>query len=178
MYTKALSAGGHDMPANTGNDNVITQIAAADNTNDKVSSLYGIQQWSDVREVVYCVTKGEAATSPIGTTGIGDWDDETDYEGWMEIAELYGISDTEYEIKIIFDPEEFTGPIPVLGGWKIEDEATISDGQGGTMNGGLLCIKFANEISAVDVDNVTIGVKIIKDRTAVSYVTVHPAPTP
>lgn len=178
MYTKALSAGGHEMPANTGSDNVIDQITDATTSDNKVSSLYGIQQWSDVREIAYCVTKGAAATSPIGTTGIGVWDDETDYEGWMEIAELYGISDTEYEIKIIFDPEEFTGPIPVLGGWKIQDAATISDGHGGTMDGGLLCIKFANEISSDDVDNVTIGVKIIKDRMAVSYVTVHPAPTP
>ncbi len=174
MYTKALSAVGHEMPANTGSDNVIDQIASATTSNEKVSSLYGVQQWSDVREIVYAVTKGEAATSPIGTTGVGVWEDETTHEGWMEIAELYHISQTDFEIKMVYDPKEFIGPIPVLGGWKIEDEATISDGHGGTMNGGLLCIKFANTISADDIDNVTIGVKIIKDRTAVSYVTVHP----
>lgn len=173
MYTKALSAGGHEMPANTGNDNVITQIAGATTSNDKVSSLYGIQQWSDVCETAYCVTKGEAATSPIGTNGIGDWDDETDYEGWMEIGELKNIGSTDFEVKIVFNPKEFTGPIPVLGGWKIEDFDSDA-----TKDYGLICIKFANEISSDDVDNVTIGVKIIRDRTAVSYVTVHPAPTP
>lgn len=176
MYTKALSAGGHEMPANTGSDNVIDQIAAATTSNEKVSSLYGVQQWSDVREIVYAVTKGAAATSPIGTTGIGVWDDTTDYEGWMEIGELLGISAVDYEVKLVFDPTDFTGPIPVLGGYQIEDAP--SDGQGGTLPYGLICVKFANTISADDIDNVTIGVKIIKDRTAVSYVTVHPAPTP
>ena len=143
-------------------------------TNDDIASLFGIGKWSNVKEVAYCV-QGAAVDSPIGTNGIGDWEDETDHDGWMEIAELYGIGDTECEVKLVFNPKLFTGPIPVLGGWKIEDNATISDGHGGTMNGGLLCIKFANEISAADTATAVVGVKIITDRTVVSYVSVHSA---
>lgn len=173
--------GGHTMlptpNANVDEDDVVSAINTGlleGGANDDVASLYGVGVWSNVKEVAYCV-QGAAVDSPIGTNGIGDWEDETDHDGWMEIAELYGIGSTECEVKLVYDPKLFTGPIPVLGGWKIEDAATISDGHGGTMNGGLLCIKFANEISSADTATAVVGVKIITDRTVVSYVSVHSA---
>ena len=57
-------------------ETVVDVVNAADGTNDEVSSLYGIQKWSNKKtfRVVYESTQAH----PIGHTGVGEWKDYLD----------------------------------------------------------------------------------------------------
>ena len=150
--------GGHNMLDNSDLLNEM-QVALTEGVgNDDVVSGYGVGTWSNVAEHIYGVTKGAALTSPIGQTGIGQWDDESTFSGWLTIAELIGISAEDFEVAIGYDPTTFTGPKPILGGYKIEDTT------------GKICIKFANEIDAADVDTAKIYIIIRIGRLAVSWI--------
>ena len=133
-------------------------------TNDDVGSLNTIGTWSNAYRRTYMVRPTSA--HPIGTTGIGTWDDESTHAGWIQIGDLKGISALEHDVKIVFNPATFTGDVPVLRGYKIEDFASDS-----TKNYGLITILFANEISSADTEVGEVGVEITIGREPVSYIT-------
>ncbi len=168
----AMPTGGHTMlPTPSGSVDESAIVGAVNTalteggTNDDVGSLNTIGTWSNTFEKSIIVTKGTAQTSPIGTTGIGTWDDAT-MSDWIQIADLKGITAKEYHIDVIHNPKSFSGVQPVLRGYQIEDY--IEDD---TKNYGLLCIKFANEIDAADCDTAEVGIKITISRTPISYIT-------
>jgi hypothetical protein len=159
---------GHHMIPNT---SLISSMAVAvtDVTNDDVVSAYGVGTWSNVTEVTYYI-HGTVSDSPIGTTGIGDWDDTTTYDGWLEIGDLYGInSDMQRSVKVQIDPATFADAPATFGGWRIEDNATDSLGN----PCGKICIKFSNTISDADRQTAVVGVKIITERAAVSEISLN-----
>ena len=168
---QAPASGGHTMTPTPGAGVNEASIVTAINTaiteggvNDDVVSAYGVGKWSDVKEVVYAV-HGTSSSSPIGTTGVGTWDDTfTTQTDWLYISELSGIlSDPNKHVEIVIDPDYYTGVVPVFGGWLIDDSTCK------------ICIKFANEISDEDCETGVVGVKITTDRTVVSWI--NGAPT-
>jgi len=171
LYEATGGGGGHDMIEN--NSSMISAISAAgsDSTNDDVVSAYGISNWSDTSEQTYVVQGTATGTSPISKTGVGDKTATTTHAGWMPVAELYGINSNQNKhLEFVYDPDTFT-TIPVLGGYILDDEVSIPDGSGGTVNGGAICIWFANEISTADTKTGVCGFKIITDRRNIITVT-------
>jgi hypothetical protein len=114
---------GHDMPSNA---NILTAIGSADNTNDKVSSLYGIKEWSncDAIQILTAVSADD--------DGVGVWEDDDTWEtgsrtGWITHSALYGIlSNDDVEIEPVF---KITGGDAVgLYAMRIDDAVTGSTG--------------------------------------------------
>lgn len=155
---------GYDMIDNSDLLNKMEIALTEGTTNDDVVSAYGVGTWSNAYRRTYMVRPTSA--HPIGTTGIGTWDDESTHAGWIQIGDLKGISALEHDVKIVFNPATFTGDVPVLRGYKIEDFASDS-----TKNYGLITILFANEISSADTEVGEVGVEITIGREPVSYIT-------
>jgi len=154
---------GHTMIDNTDLINEMNTAISDGTSNAEVVSAYGVGTWSNTVTRRWIIQATQA--KPITTTGIGDFDDTTTYDGWVQIADLKGISALDYDIKVIIDPTSFSGNPAVLGGWRIEDYASDS-----TKNYGLLCIKFANEIDAADCETAAIGIDITISRLATSVI--------
>lgn len=163
------SGTGHEMKPTPGAGVDEAAIVAAVNTaktqggvNNQVGSLNTIGRWSDVTEKAYMFTATQA--NPLGPTGIGTLDESdpfADTSDWLYIADLAGVlSDDERQVTVVFDPATFTDATPILGAYAIDDEDC------------LIAIKFANEISAADQVTGSIGIKITKDRVAVSELNV------
>ena len=168
--------GGHTMlpdptssPAPT-EDTVVTtintKVATEGGANDDVASLFGIASWSNTMTKTYLVKGIAGSGTPIGTGGIGDWDDESTYDGWIGIPALYGIGAVGKEnihVKITYDPAK--SDTVVLGGWKIEDNTTMTDHGGNTVNCGKICVKFATNLSDADIHTAVVGIEISIKRT-------------
>lgn len=168
-WEAAYGGSGHTMspdPASATEATVVAAVNAATSTNDEVPSLYGIQKWSNTKQItIICPNSG------IGHYGIGEWQDtlnnptaadEAAWGWWHDAAfsdilgrktalENYGY-DVDY--KLVFDPK---GELVTLGGYILDDTT------------GYLCVKFANY--AVDPSNVTVGVEITLTRNDVNYPT-------
>ena len=156
------------------------QIASAinapqDGSNTNVVSAYSVQRWSN-EQVKTFLLKGTANNSPIGETGVGEWQDNltspTELQeqgwGWWYISEFdqrvtgvdIGVDDS-VEIYPIFDPGE-SGEVIVLGGYIIDTST------------GYCCIKFGNTIT--DTENVAVGFTVIRKRNEVSVLPLQPTP--
>lgn len=167
-------AGGHTMlptPAAGVNEaSVVSAINAGiaeGGTNDDVASLFGIGKWSNAYEKL-AIVKATSA-HPIGTSGIGTWQDNIDPSnppskadeqgwGWIEWSALHGIGSENVDVKLSFDPDKCSTPI-ILGGYIIDD---VND---------MMCIKFGNQISSADTETAWVGIKIIVTRTAATEIT-------
>lgn len=182
MYTKAISAGGHDMvpnpagPTAPDEDAVVTAITTVVNANnggrnEDVASLFGVGVWSNVltRRVIY------PDTIDNGATGIGEWISGSDlddlkamtveqrttkegtgtgnYGWWFDDAFKSLGSDYTVDIDIKFDPLAADGEIITLGGYILDDET------------GAICIKFGNSAT---VNTHKVAVDITVTRTNVS----------
>lgn len=182
MYTKAISAGGHDMVPDPAGLNVptesdvvtaITTVVNANNggRNDDVASLFGVGVWSNVltRRVIF------TETIAVGATGIGTWIEGEDLEDlkemtvqertakegtgtgnygwWFDDAFKSLGSDYSIDIDIKFDPAAGDGEILTLGGYILDDET------------GAICIKFGNKTT---VNTHKVAVDITATRTNVT----------
>lgn len=163
-------------PPKTNEENVVDAVTLGVTEgygNDDIASLNTIGTWANNFTKKYLVQATSA--HPFSTTGIGTWPSDIDNPTsgekatWLEIPELYNIGTADkIDVKLSFDPAK-SGVI-TLGGWVISDNESISDGNGGTMNGGLMCIKFGNEISSADIETAAVGIEIIVTRTAPSII--------
>ena len=153
------TGGGHTMTPTPSAGLTDAQIVNAINTpqdgsNQNVVSAYSIQRWSNGQTKRFIVD-GSDVSAPIGTTGIGTWDDsatptETD---WFYIADLYGldVSDSDdIDVSLKFDPS--SGEPIILGGYII-DTAT-----------GKMCIKFANTIATPTSAKVGIDITYLRNE--------------
>ena len=140
--------------------------------NDDVASLYGVGKWSNTMTKTFEI-KGKAGSSTrITQSGIGTWPADpqnptaAELETWIPIRELYGIwsSGDDVHFKLGFHLETVSVPI-TLGGYYIDDNCTMSDGQGGTIPCGRIVIKFGNEIPEADTHTAVISVEMTIKRT-------------
>lgn len=152
-------ASGHTMTPTPSAGLTDAQIVNAINTpqdgsNQNVVSAYSVQRWSNGQTKRFIID-GSDVSAPIGTTGIGTWDDsqtptETD---WFYIADLYGldVSDSDdIDVSLKFDPS--SGEPIILGGYII-DTAT-----------GKICIKFANTIATPTSAKVGIDITYLRNE--------------
>ena len=134
-------------------DDIVTSVNGAINTNSNAPSLYGVQQWSNEKKVRRVL---DGSNIPSGTTmtatGIGTWDnsgtpDETDW--WYDDAfKITNADDIDLSLK--FDP---TGEVVTLGGYILDTTS------------GKICIKFGNSVT---ISNTKIAVDITYTRNEVS----------
>ena len=164
MYTKAISAGGHDMIDNDTYVNDIT-AAMADDDDAQVVSGYAVGNWANIDGQTYKIVPD--SSHPIGISGIGTWDDTTNHTGWLEIDDFVDISiNHQVKLDFEFDPATFSGTIPVLGGYIIDDH--VVDGNDVKA---YVCVKFANQISTADTQTGVVAFTVELRRKAVSVIT-------
>lgn len=136
---------------------IINIINSAIATNENVTSLFGIQKWSNTcnKRYIYSGT--------VNSTGIGTWKDKSELTnptaadeaswGWW-YNEGFKIPDNSdnIELKVKYDPSK--SDTIALGGWTLDTTT------------GYLCIKFANEIS--DTSNAKIVVDLSYTRNQIN----------
>lgn len=134
-------------------DDIVTSVNGAVNTSINAPSLYAIQRWSNSKTKRFIVD-GSATGSPIGTTGIGTWDDsltpvETD---WLYIEELENItsSSNDIDVSLKFDPS--SGETIILRGYIIDTTT------------GKMCIKFANTLDNPTNAKVAIDITYLRNE--------------
>ena len=183
LYAATGGGGGDDIIPDLDNisspteADIVEEIAATSNTDQHVVSGWGIKTWSNQcleKRIIIKNTSG--GTQNIGTTGIGEWQDEPegaseqDEQDWgwfhddaLELDDKINTGSTEGEwycseddidISFKFDPSTTTIPI-ALGGY-ILDTTT-----------GYICIKFATEYRESDIENLKIAIDIKVTRTNV-----------
>lgn len=136
MYTKAISAGGHDMLPNPSSSvdesDVVTAVNSAlveGGTNDEVPSLYGIGVWSNT-DCIQLMAEVDTGDTELGTWD-DDWESDPDYSGWLWDESLFRIIEDEngnrrYDIHI--DPVFDIGDKTAIGcyAWRIDDEVYVA----------------------------------------------------
>lgn len=144
--------------------------------NDDVSSNFGIGKWSNTMSKAFLVQGVAGSGTPVGTTGVGTWPADpqnptsAEKADWMCIPELYGCgSALGINFDLVYDPATVSVPI-ARGGYVIDDNETMSDGQGGTIPCAKMCIKFANEIPEADTHTAVVGAEITIKRTETVFV--------
>lgn len=145
---------------------------------EHVISAYSVSRWTNDFKKTFLI-KGAASNSPIGATGVGEWQDpedlkttppsESDEIGWKwwYIAEfderVTGVdiaNDDSIKIEPIYD-NKYDEDI-VLGGYIIDTST------------GYCCIRFGNSIS--DTENVAVGFEVTYKRNEVSVLPLQPTP--
>ena len=170
--------GGHNMePAPASNlteddvvNTIVGKVATEGGANEDVASVFGVAKWSNTMSKTYKIV-GKANNTKIHNTGVGTWPADRDnptsaeLETWIPIPDLYGIgsSGADIEMTLGFDPA-LSGPI-IEGGWLIDDNSTMSDGQGGSIQCGRLCIKFGNEISDAETHTAVVTATLTLKRS-------------
>lgn len=143
-------------PAATITDDALkTAINGAGSSENKIPSAYAMKKWSNVLTKRYIVD-GSDASAPIGTTGIGTWDDSAtpDETDWLEIGDLTGIeSSDDVDVSLKYDPAS-NEPI-VLGGYIIDTTT------------GKMCIKFGNTIATPANARVAIDIAFMRNEFSV-----------
>jgi len=126
--------------------------------NDDVLSAFGVGKWSNTMTKTYIVQGIAGSSTPIGTGGIGDWDDTSTYDGWVTIPILVGASSNDsIDVGLTFDPATASVPI-VLGGYRIED------------SNGKMCVKFGNTLPDADTHTAKVGIEVTIKRTETTSV--------
>ena len=164
LYEATGAGGGHIMnPApdiSLVESDVVDAVNGAQEDNDEVASLFGIQRWSNVKTFRVAITSG------IGHYGVGEWQytlvnptaaDEASW-GWFQSDTLKKLGDLEKEgydidLKFKFDPSN--GEVITLGGYILDTD------------NGYICIKFANYV--VDTANAKVFVDVTVTRNDVEY---------
>lgn len=165
----ALPQGGHTMlptpSASLTESTLVSQIAGADNTSDKVPSLWGVKEWSNC-DVLTLFTTVPKDADTVGTWVDGDaWKEAgASRVGWVWHSALHGIiDDDDVEISFVFkgDKEEVVS----VYAYRIDDDVTNSG-----VPGGAIAFKLNYPIQSND--GVKVGIKLIRQRTQVSNLTV------
>ena len=178
-----LPNGGHTMAptpsANLTESNVVTTVNAAlleGGINDDVPSNFDIGKWSNTMSKSFLVQGVAGSSTPVGTSGVGTWPADitnptsAEKADWMCIPELYGCGSVlGLKFDLVYDPVTVSVPI-ARGGYVIDDNETMSDGQGGTINCAKVCLKFANEIPEADTHTAIVGVEATIKRTETVFV--------
>lgn len=173
LCNENMPQGGHDMVANTPESTLLTSISGATTSNDKVVSAYGIKTWSN------CEAKSIMATASKDSDGIGTWEDDDVWEsssvrtGWIWSAELYrvledanGNRNLDVEIIPIFDVGD--SETISLYAYRIDDNYSY-----GGVNGGCVAFKFNGKVKTSG--GVTVGVKLVYQRTERASATILPS---
>ena len=159
-------AGGHTMTptpnASLSESDIVTAVNAGlteGGINDDVISVFGVGKWSNTMTKTYIVQGIAGDSTPIGTSGIGTWDDTgVDQTGWVTVPALVGASSNgNIDVNLLFDPSTVSVPI-VLGGYIIDDTT------------GKMCIKFGNEIPDADTHTAKVGIEVTIKRTETTSV--------
>ena len=142
---------------------LVAQVSGADNTDDNVNSLWGLKTWSNC-DVLALLTTVEKNTDTIGTW-VDDWKSAgASRVGWLWHSALYGVlSDDSVEIKPVFDvaSEEVVSAFA----YRVDDDVTLNG-----VHGGAIAFKLNMPIHSEN--GVKLGVKLIRQRTQVSNLTV------
>lgn len=166
---KPLPQGGHTMlptpSASLTEATLVSQIAGADNTSDKVPSLWGVKEWSNC-DVLTLFTTVPKDADTVGTWVDGDaWKEAgASRVGWVWHSALHGIvDDDDVEISFVFkgDKEEVIS----VYAYRIDDDVT-----NGGVHGGAIAFKLNYPIQSND--GVKVGIKLTRQRTQVSNLTV------
>jgi len=116
-----------------------------------------MKKWSNILTKRYIVEgTSDPSTSPIGTTGIGRWDDSDtpDETDWLDIGDLTGIeSSDDVDVSIKFDPK--SGEAITLGGYIIDTDT------------GKMCLKFGNTIATPANARVAIDIAFMRNEFSV-----------
>lgn len=162
----SASGGGHTMTptpnASLAESDIVTAVNAGlteGGINDDVISAFGVGKWSNTMTKTYIVQGIAGSSTPIGTSGIGTWDDTgVDQTGWVTVPALVGASSNgNIDVNLLFDPSTVSVPI-VLGGYIIDDTT------------GKMCIKFGNEIPDADTHTAKVGIEVTIKRTETTSV--------
>lgn len=163
----ALPQGGHTMipvpSALLTASQLIASVSGADNTNDKVPSLWGLKTWANCDAIELLTTVAQ------GVDTIGVWEDDFKEEGasrvgWLWHSALYGVySDDSIECRPVFDlaGEEVVSAYA----YRIDDDVTLNGVHGGA-------IAFKLNYPVQNANGIKLGVKLIRQRTQVSNLTV------
>lgn len=166
---KPLPQGGHTMlptpSANLTEAQLVAQVQGASNTNDKVNSLWGTKTWSNC-DILTLFTTVPKDADTVGTWVDGDaWKNSgASRVGWVWHSALHGIIDDEdVEISFVFkgDKEEVVS----VYAYRIDDDVT-----NGGVQGGAIAFKLNYPIQSND--GVKVGIKLTRQRTKVSNLTV------
>ena len=134
-----------------------TAINGAASSENKAASAYAMKKWSNILTKRYIVEgTSDPSTSPIGTTGIGRWDDSDtpDETDWLDIGDLTGIeSSDDVDVSIKFDPK--SGEAITLGGYIIDTDT------------GKMCLKFGNTIATPANARVAIDIAFMRNEFSV-----------
>ena len=158
LYEATGAGGGHIMnPApdvSLEESDVVEAVNGAQEDNDEVASLFGIQRWSNVK-----TTRVACPANKVGNYGIGTWQSilnnptaqqEAAWGWWQsDVFKLLGGSpgyDVDFAIK--YDP---SGSPVTLGGYLVDTTT------------GYLCIKFANYVPTPSNAKVFVDVTITRN---------------
>lgn len=181
--TWVTPSAGHTMIPTPATNLTESSIVSAINTalleggvNDDVPSNFGVGKWSNTMSKAFLVQGVAGSSTPVGTSGVGTWPADVtnptsaEKADWICIPELYGCgSASGKKIDLVYDPATVSVPI-ARGGYVIDDNETMSDGQGGTINCAKVCLKFANEIPEADTHTAVVGVEVTIKRTETVFV--------
>ena len=156
------AGGGHTMSptpsASLSDDTIVNTISSANSLNDNVTSLYGIQRWSNLKTI-----RVLSPANSIGHTGIGTWKDtitdpSTDEADWWQnnyfkLLDNSSPTTDGYDVDFSIKLDPGSGEVITLGGY-IVDTTT-----------GKICIKFGNYV--IDPSRAKIAVDITFTRTDV-----------
>lgn len=158
---------------------VVTAVNAAlleGGINDDVPSNFDMGKWANAMIKQFLVQGVAGSNTPVGTTGVGTWPADiknptaAEKADWMCIPQLYGCcSSYNIDVDPVYDTDSVSVPI-AKGGWVIDDNETMSDGQGGTIPCAKACIKFANEIPEADTHTAIVGIRVTISRTETTFV--------
>ncbi len=176
----AIKAGGNIQPVPAGSisDGTIkSTVNGVNSSTTAIPSLHTVQRWSNDFKKTFLL-KGAASNSPIGETGVGEWQDPEELKttpplesdeigwGWWYIAEL---DQRVTGVDIANDDSAKREPVYdnkyediVLGGYIIDTST------------GYCCIRFGNTIT--DTENVAVGFEVTYKKNEVSVLPLQPTP--
>lgn len=163
-----------DVTANPTESDIVEDISGAPNTDQHVVSAWGIKTWSNQCLEKRIIIKNTAGgTQNIGSTGIGEWQDDpegataADEAGWgwyydsflklddSDTLDSWHCTPDDIDINFLFDPGSTSIPI-AIGGYILDTDT------------GYICIKFASEIrQSADLENLKIAIDVKVSRTNV-----------
>ena len=157
--------GGHTMkpnPSTATEANVVNEVNSAASNNDEVTSLFGIQRWSNVKTIRLMITSG------IGHNGIGEWQwvfpttptktQETNTWGWFyheSIKKLGDLTKLGYDYELSFKFDSGNHEIITYGGHQVDTDT------------GCICIRFANYVIDPSSAKIAVDINIVRNDIAV-----------
>ena len=103
---------------------VVEAVNSVQPTTDRIGSLYGMQQWTNGQTKRFIIVGNNTESSPIGSAGIGTWDEEGEVvqvtpigtenpesEGWYEVDDTTHTYILTSDTSVINDKKYFSSVI-------------------------------------------------------------------